>query len=52
MEELVSEYARRITPFPPVVFDPVRKAIIDGMPRVIAAKRRGDKVILALTGCL
>jgi hypothetical protein len=49
-EELVDEYSRKDTPYPPIVYDPNRKAVIDGMHRSNAAHRRGDDSIIALVG--
>ena len=49
-EDLVRDYAERGTPFPPIVYDPQRKSIIDGTHRCNAAKQRGDDSILAFVG--
>lgn len=50
LDDLVDAYASKNTPFPPIVYDPIRKIVIDGMHRVNAAKKRGDDSILALVG--
>jgi ParB-like chromosome segregation protein Spo0J len=38
------------SPFPPIVFDPKERSIIDGTHRVNAALRRGDTHIWAYVG--
>lgn len=49
-EEDVAMFAARETPFPPILYDPVKKSIIDGTHRVNAAILRGDTHILAYVG--
>jgi hypothetical protein len=46
----IERYAQMDTPFPPIVYDPVHRSIIDGTHRVKAALERGDETILAYVG--
>jgi hypothetical protein len=50
LDDLVDEYVSMSTPVPPIVYDPIRKRVIDGMHRATAASKRGDDFILALVG--
>lgn len=49
-EEMVDIYAKLETQFPPIIYDPKRKSIIDGAHRCNAAKQKGHDSILAFVG--
>ncbi len=48
----VEDFANLNTPFPPVIYDPIEKSIIDGTHRINAALLRGNKTIRAYVGKL
>lgn len=48
--DTVDNYSSRETDFPPIVYDPIGKSIIDGSHRTEAAIARDDKTIRAYVG--
>lgn len=49
-DALVKDFSERDTQAPPIVWDPERHSMIDGIHRANAAKRRGEARVLAFVG--